>query len=256
MESERAWARAAIMRAACNREDAPTAERGWLDWLTDCGVRRSPASTRARWSATSARRARCAAGSSRHDPARGGRRAGGGRAADGRAGPRRGGDPGRGDPPWRRPGPADRGDRHRDQGLDRPQPRRPRALTRCTRAPPRPTSCWRRRPTRCSWPTAPATRRRSTTSSTPCASWSARSRCGDLPRPPAAVPGRRPGDLQAALRPPRREPPGQGPADREDRDHLPEPRLRGRRARRRAADRRPTSRCAGRPTSAPPSCRT
>jgi carbamoyl-phosphate synthase small subunit len=39
MESERAWARAAIMREAGNREDAPTAERGWLDWLRDCGVR-------------------------------------------------------------------------------------------------------------------------------------------------------------------------------------------------------------------------
>jgi carbamoyl-phosphate synthase small subunit len=39
MESERAWARAAIMREACNSEDAPTAERGWLDWLADCGVR-------------------------------------------------------------------------------------------------------------------------------------------------------------------------------------------------------------------------
>ena len=38
-ESERVWARAAIMREACNREDAPTAERGWLDWLSDCGVR-------------------------------------------------------------------------------------------------------------------------------------------------------------------------------------------------------------------------
>jgi carbamoyl-phosphate synthase small subunit len=38
MESERAWARAAIMREACNSEDAPTAERGWLDWLCDCGV--------------------------------------------------------------------------------------------------------------------------------------------------------------------------------------------------------------------------
>lgn len=38
MESERAWARAAIMRAAVNREDAPGAERGWLDWLVDCGV--------------------------------------------------------------------------------------------------------------------------------------------------------------------------------------------------------------------------
>jgi carbamoyl-phosphate synthase small subunit len=38
MESERAWARAAIMREARNREDAPSAERGWLDWLSDCGV--------------------------------------------------------------------------------------------------------------------------------------------------------------------------------------------------------------------------
>jgi carbamoyl-phosphate synthase small subunit len=38
MESERPWARAAIMREAVNREDAPSAERGWLDWLEDCGV--------------------------------------------------------------------------------------------------------------------------------------------------------------------------------------------------------------------------
>lgn len=38
MESDRIWARAAIMREAVNREDAPGAERGWLDWLTDCGV--------------------------------------------------------------------------------------------------------------------------------------------------------------------------------------------------------------------------
>jgi carbamoyl-phosphate synthase small subunit len=38
MESERPWARAAIMRSAVNREDAPTAERGWLDWLRDTGV--------------------------------------------------------------------------------------------------------------------------------------------------------------------------------------------------------------------------
>jgi carbamoyl-phosphate synthase small subunit len=38
MESDRIWARAAIMRDAVNREDAPGAERGWLDWLTDCGV--------------------------------------------------------------------------------------------------------------------------------------------------------------------------------------------------------------------------
>ncbi len=38
MESERAWARAAIMREARNGEDAASAERGWLDWLSDCGV--------------------------------------------------------------------------------------------------------------------------------------------------------------------------------------------------------------------------
>ena len=38
MESERVWARAAIMRDARNHEDAPSAEAGWLDWLRDCGV--------------------------------------------------------------------------------------------------------------------------------------------------------------------------------------------------------------------------
>jgi len=38
MESDRVWARAVIMRAGCNGEDAPSAERGWLDWLADCGV--------------------------------------------------------------------------------------------------------------------------------------------------------------------------------------------------------------------------
>jgi carbamoyl-phosphate synthase small subunit len=38
MESDRIHARAAIMRAAVDREDAPGAERGWLSWLEDCGV--------------------------------------------------------------------------------------------------------------------------------------------------------------------------------------------------------------------------
>jgi carbamoyl-phosphate synthase small subunit len=38
MESERPWARAAIMRDARDGEDAPSAEGGWLQWLTDCGV--------------------------------------------------------------------------------------------------------------------------------------------------------------------------------------------------------------------------
>jgi carbamoyl-phosphate synthase small subunit len=38
MESERVYARAAIMRAAVDREDATGAEGGWLTWLTDCGI--------------------------------------------------------------------------------------------------------------------------------------------------------------------------------------------------------------------------
>jgi carbamoyl-phosphate synthase small subunit len=38
MESDRIHARAAIMRAAVDREDAAGAECGWLSWLTDCGV--------------------------------------------------------------------------------------------------------------------------------------------------------------------------------------------------------------------------
>jgi carbamoyl-phosphate synthase small subunit len=38
MESDRVHARAAIMRAAVDREDAPGAEAGWLSWLIDCGI--------------------------------------------------------------------------------------------------------------------------------------------------------------------------------------------------------------------------
>jgi carbamoyl-phosphate synthase small subunit len=38
MESDRVHARAAIMRAAVDREDAPGAQGGWLSWLTDCGI--------------------------------------------------------------------------------------------------------------------------------------------------------------------------------------------------------------------------
>jgi carbamoyl-phosphate synthase small subunit len=38
MESDRVHARAAIMRAAVDRDDAPRAEGGWLSWLTDCGI--------------------------------------------------------------------------------------------------------------------------------------------------------------------------------------------------------------------------
>ncbi|MGH2962338.1 MAG: glutamine-hydrolyzing carbamoyl-phosphate synthase small subunit [Solirubrobacterales bacterium] len=38
MESDRPQARAVIMRDAKNDESAAAAERGWLDWLRDCGV--------------------------------------------------------------------------------------------------------------------------------------------------------------------------------------------------------------------------
>src|SRR6185312_5869895 len=38
MESDRVHARAAIMRAAVDRDDAPGSSQGWLSWLTDNGV--------------------------------------------------------------------------------------------------------------------------------------------------------------------------------------------------------------------------
>src|SRR3954466_4615849 len=38
MESDRAHVRGVVMREAENGEDAPGAERGWLDWLADCGI--------------------------------------------------------------------------------------------------------------------------------------------------------------------------------------------------------------------------
>jgi carbamoyl-phosphate synthase small subunit len=38
MESDRIHARAAIMRAGVDRQDAFRAEGGWLSWLTDCGI--------------------------------------------------------------------------------------------------------------------------------------------------------------------------------------------------------------------------
>jgi carbamoyl-phosphate synthase small subunit len=38
MESARPWARAAIMREACDRADAPGAQAGWLSWLAARGV--------------------------------------------------------------------------------------------------------------------------------------------------------------------------------------------------------------------------
>jgi carbamoyl-phosphate synthase small subunit len=38
MESTRAWARAAIMREACDGAQAPGAEGGWLSWLAERGI--------------------------------------------------------------------------------------------------------------------------------------------------------------------------------------------------------------------------
>ena len=38
MESERVHARGVVMRDAKNREDAASAEGGWLDWLADSAV--------------------------------------------------------------------------------------------------------------------------------------------------------------------------------------------------------------------------
>ena len=38
MESDRVHARGVIMRDAKNGEDVSTAEGGWLDWLSDCGI--------------------------------------------------------------------------------------------------------------------------------------------------------------------------------------------------------------------------
>ncbi len=37
-ESDRVHARAVVMREGVDREDAPSAEGGWLSWLSDCGV--------------------------------------------------------------------------------------------------------------------------------------------------------------------------------------------------------------------------
>ena len=74
-----------------------------------------------------------------------------------------------------------------------------------------------------------------------------------LPRPPAPLPRGRPRHLQAPLRPPRRQPPGQGPRDRPHRHHLPEPRLRGQRPRGRGDDRGRRAGALAAPTSATPS---
>ena len=159
MESDRVWARAAIMRAATNTEDSPGAERGWLDWLGDCGV---PAITDVDTRALV-----------RHIRSAGAMRGGvfPERIAEREAReliaaepPMTGLDlarevtPGADDHARRRRHP-DRRHRHGDQGLDRPQPRRARRDGRA--APVHDAGRGPRRgatPTPSSSPTAPATR--------------------------------------------------------------------------------------------------
>ncbi len=253
MESDRIHARGVIMREAGNGEDAPGAEGGWLDWLRDCGV---PGITGVDTRALV-----------RHLRDAGAMRGGifaGISEAEARdlvaAEPEMNGQdlartvtPGEHAVP-RRPRPADRADRHRRQGLDRAPAAAARrgdraaSLHRHARGAARRRrrrGLPRQRPRR---PRRPGLRRRDRPR---------RDRqgagVGDLPRPPAALPRRRPGDLQAPVRPPRRQPPGQGPRLGPHRDHEPEPRLRGARARAAATRSTRTRPCAGTPTTASPS---
>ena len=132
MESERPWARAAIMREARNSEDAPSAERGWLDWLDRLRRAGDQRHRHARARPPHPRRRRDAgrrlpgARSLRERGARADR----GRAADGRPGPRARRDAGGDQQPRPRRRPADRRDRHGHQGLDGPRAGRARRARR------------------------------------------------------------------------------------------------------------------------------
>ena len=90
-------------------------------------------------------------------------------------------------------------------------------------------------PTASSSPTAPATPPPSTTpSNTVLGILGQAPDLRHLPRPPAPRPRHRRQDLQAQVRPPRRQPAGQEPRHRPRRNHQPEPRLRRRGPGRRA----------------------
>ena len=255
MESERPWARAAIMREACNREDAPGAERGWLRLARDCGVPAiSGVDTRALVMPHPRRRRdarrRVPRGDARAqarelieaEPPMAGQDLA--RAGDARAtvsSPRRAATR-----------PAHRGDRHRHQGLDGARAARAR---RARDAAPlhqqRRASCSPRTPTRCSSPTARATRRRSATSCD-----TVRELVGRKPvwgiclGHQLLCRARRPGDVQAArsatAAPTTRSRTCRPGASRSPPRTTASPRS-ARAARARST---PTSRCAGRPTSA------
>ena len=114
--------------------------------------------------------------------------------------------------------------------VQHPAPAARRGLPRA-RACPRaraPPTCSRWSPTACCCRTAPAIPSRSTSRSPPRAS--CRTKLPDarhLPRPPAARARVRCAHVQAQVRPPRRESPGDRPAHRRGRGHEPEPRLHG-----------------------------
>ena len=128
MESDRVHARAAIMRAAVDHDDAPASDPGLAQLAGQPGYsRRSPTSTRARSSATSATSGAMRGGvfpasARRATGARADRR----RAGHGRPRPGQRGDPGATMTVVGRRPAADRHDRHRRQELDRPQPDRAR----------------------------------------------------------------------------------------------------------------------------------
>ena len=255
MESDRvlgARRRSCARRSTARTRPAPSAAGS-----TGCATaasRRSPASTRARSSATSATRARCAAASSRPRS-----REAQARELIAAEPPMAGRDlarevtPARADRPRRR---------RRARGSPRSTPAsrarssasssraaRSVELHPCTRD--APTSCWPATPTRSSWPTARATRPRSTTSST-----TVRELVGKRPvlgiclghqllcRAVGLETFKLPFGHRGANHPVK------DLHDGTDRDHLAEPRLRGPRPGRRARASTPTSPCAGRPTSA------
>ena len=223
MESDRIHAAGAIMRAAVDYDDAPGAEQGWLSWLREHGI---PGITGVDTRALV-----------RHIRSHGSMR-GGIFAADvpvSEARERVDAEPSMVGRDLAREvttpeprvfegagRPADRRPRHRDQAqrssaTSRAAARRSRSCP-CTAhrrraAGPRPGRLLpRARPRR---PRRAGLHR----GEHPHAA-DHQAGVRDLPRPPAALARRGPGDLQAAVRPPRREPPGQGPADRADRDHL------------------------------------
>ena len=239
MESDRIHARAVIMREGVDREDAAHAEGGWLTWLADCGVPAlSGVDTRALVRHIRDKGAMRGGVFAAELPEARGARAARGRAADERAATWRATSrrPSRMMLPGR--GPARGGDRHRHQELDRAQPARARRAPgaaalhreRGRTARPRPRRGLPRQ--RAGRPGGARLRGRER-----ARAGGQGARLGHLPRPPAALPRGRARDLQAAVRPPRRQPSGQGPRDRADRDHLAEPRLRRARPGRRAHDR-------------------